>query len=84
VSRWITGTLLPQMMRIAPQRMLANQAALSAFPATRAAALPIRCTTFLGAKRSWRTVATSKLDAPRWLNESDPVSVAAHRRGVGL
>jgi hypothetical protein len=75
-----TGRYCRQLLRIAPQRMLANQAALSAF-ATPDAAAANSLYTFL----AQRFVATYQLlDCATLVNESDPVSVTLNQQGVAV
>ena len=75
-----TARYCRQLLRIAPQRMLANQKALSAFasPDTGAANTLY---TFL----AQRFVATYQLlDCTTLVNESDPVSVTLNGQGVAV
>jgi hypothetical protein len=75
-----TGRYCRQLLRIAPQRMLANQKALSAF-ATPDAAAANSLYTFL----AQRFVATYQLlDCATLVNESDPVSVTLNQQGVAV
>jgi hypothetical protein len=69
-----------QLLRIAPQRMLANQKALSAF-ATPDTGAANALYTFL----AQRFVATYQLlDCATLVNESDPVSVTLNGQGVAV
>jgi hypothetical protein len=75
-----TARYCRELLRIAPQRMLANQKALSAFasPDTGAANTMY---TFL----AQRFVATYQLlDCATLVNESDPVSVTLNKQGVAV
>ena len=75
-----TGRYCRQLLRIAPQRMLANQKALSAF-ATPDAGAANSLYTFL----AQRFVATYQLlDCPTLVNQADPVSVTTNRQGVAV
>jgi hypothetical protein len=75
-----TGRYCRQLLRIAPQRMLANQKALSAF-ATPDAGAANSLYTFL----AQRFVATYQLlDCATLVNESDPVSVTLNGQGVAV
>jgi hypothetical protein len=68
------------MLRIAPQRMLANQKALTAFTTPDAGAAN-SLYTFL----AQRFVATYQLlDCPALVNEADPVSVTTNKAGVAV
>jgi hypothetical protein len=75
-----TGRYCRQMLRIAPQRMLANQNALTAFTSPDAGAAN-SLYTFL----AQRFVATYQLlDCPALVNEADPVSVTTNKAGVAV
>jgi hypothetical protein len=75
-----TARYCRQMLRIAPQRMLANQKGLSAF-ATPDAGAANSLYTFL----AQRFVATYQLlDCAALVNEADPVSVTTNRQGVAV
>ena len=75
-----TGRYCRQMLRIAPQRMLANQKALTAFTSPDAGAAN-SLYTFL----AQRFVATYQLlDCPALVNEADPVSVTTNKAGVAV
>jgi hypothetical protein len=75
-----TGRYCRQLLRIAPQRMLANQKALTAF-ATPDAGAANSLYTFL----AQRFVATYQLlDCAALVNESDPVSVTLNEQGVAV
>jgi hypothetical protein len=73
-----TGRYCRQLLRIAPQRMLANQQALTAFASPDAGAAN-SLYTFL----AQRFVATYQLlDCPALVNEADPISVTTNEAGV--
>ena len=75
-----TARYCRQMLRIAPQRMLANQKPLTAF-ATPDAGAANSLYTFL----AQRFVATYQLlDCAALVNEADPVSVTTNRQGVAV
>jgi hypothetical protein len=75
-----TARYCRQLLRIAPQRMLANQKALTAF-ATPDAGAANSLFTFL----AQRFVATYQLiDCATLVNQADPVSVAVNRAGVAV
>jgi hypothetical protein len=75
-----TARYCRQLLRIAPQRMLANQKALSAF-ATPDAGAANSLYTFL----AQRFVATYQLlDCAALVNAADPVSVTTNRQGVAV
>jgi hypothetical protein len=75
-----TARYCRQLLRIAPQRMLANQKGLSAF-ATPDAGAANSLYTFL----AQRFVATYQLlDCAALVNEADPVSVTTNRQGVAV
>jgi hypothetical protein len=75
-----TGRYCRQLLRIAPQRMLANQKVLSAF-ATPDAGAANSLYTFL----AQRFVATYQLlDCASLVNQSDPVSVTLNKQGVAV
>lgn len=75
-----TGRYCRQLLRIAPQRMLANQKALTAFASPDAGAANTLYT-FL----AQRFVATYQLlDCATLVNESDPVSVTLNGQGVAV
>jgi hypothetical protein len=75
-----TARYCRQLLRIAPQRMLANQKALTAF-ATPDAGAANSLYTFL----AQRFVATYQLlDCPTLVNQADPVSVTTNRQGVAV
>jgi len=75
-----TGRYCRQLLRIAPQRMLANQKALSAF-ATPDAAAANSLYTFLAQRF---VAAYQLLDCATLVNESDPVSVTLNQQGVAV
>jgi hypothetical protein len=75
-----TARYCRQLLRIAPQRMLANQKALTAF-ATPDAGAANTLYTFL----AQRFVATYQLlDCAALVNEADPVSVTTNKQGVAV
>jgi hypothetical protein len=75
-----TARYCRQLLRIAPQRMLANQKALTAF-ATPDAGAANSLFTFL----AQRFVATYQLlDCAALVNESDPVSVSVNQQGAAV
>jgi len=75
-----TGRYCRQMLRIAPQRMLADQKALTAFNTPDAGAAN-SLFTFL----AQRFVATYQLlDCEALINAADPVSVTLNRQGVAV
>jgi len=75
-----TGRYCRQMLRIAPQRMLANQKALTAF-ATPDAGAANSLYTFLAQRF---VAAYQLLECPALVNAPDPVSVTLNRAGVAV
>jgi hypothetical protein len=75
-----TARYCRQLLRIAPQRMLANQKALTAFASPDAGAAN-SLFTFLGQRF---VAAYQLLDCANLVNQQDPVSVTTNRAGVAV